>query len=113
MLRYGAKSHTFFNCRASSPCSSVTAGGRGKAALAQVPVFLKALWRQNKTSSKASSMESISGLNTFNSATTLMKPCLFFCQGQHPSSPPSSPVGLKGSESQTPWNHTENRMVLF
>ena len=76
MLRYGAKSHTFFNCRASSPCSSVTAGGRGTAALAQVPVFLKALWRQNKTSSKEKIPSKTQGFKNKNPGSCLFGLCI-------------------------------------
>lgn len=82
MLKCGAKSHIVFNCQAFP--LAFQWDGSGKAALAHIRMFLKVLWRENKTSSsKASSVESISGLNTFNSVMTLMKPCLFFYQGQH------------------------------
>lgn len=82
MLMCEAESRMFFS-RQAFPLAfqlRLTAGGR--LLLAHDPMFLKALWRQNKISSKASSAESISGLNTFNPGMTLMKPRLLFYQGQ-------------------------------
>lgn len=82
MLMCEAESRIFFNCQAFPLAFQLPLTAGGRLLLAHVPMFLKALWKQNKISSKGSSVESISGLNTFNSGMTLMKPHLLFYQGQ-------------------------------